>query len=785
MSFLRLFPMVTLLAAGALRADTDVAQSGPDPIRFDQTATTDNLVVLMAAGAQHNSGLTLYRSGSGNYPKHFWINNWNDNTNDYFKWHVSLANAGDYRVYAKLSSGVVAPLKLSVEGTAETLSFSTRNIGWDRLDAGVISLPVGASKLVLVRDSADTTNLSILSLELIRESDRAAYEQRVADFRSDTTWMSRSKYGLMFQMGPWGYPASGAKKSFEDFTADFDVPEFVAMVKGTGARYAIWSLTWWTYQVCAPLESVDTVLGNGSRTSSRDLIGEIATALKQENIRFMLYYHTGQDSHLGYNSSDWWQAQQFPAAEFTSRGTGDRSVFFNNWEKVVTEVGNRYGNKLDGWFFDDGLVYYPAPFERLGRAAKAGNPNRLISYNPWIAVRHTDFQDVWMGEGYHGESQTGSTPAGGNGVFTDGPLKGLLQHSMFVTEQDWGVHSQNQAITTAVTAAQSIAWVKKAAARGVPLSFDLMMWEDGTCAANSLAVLSALKTAIYGNIVVNGNFEDPVTNNYASYAPGSTALTAWQIASTPPDGVQVGKAGVLGTSNGSQTAQLTGGTKYTTGGKITQTITTVPGQDYQVSVDLASRQGNAITGDFSFGGQHHSLSASVKNYVTSSWEVTASATSTLLELTGTTGSATDQLLIDNVVVAPVPASYSLWKTSNFTAPGESADDSISGPAATPANDGVSNLMKYAFDLAPKSPAVGSRLLVPQPVSEAWALRYQRPSNRPDLTYRVEVSGDLSMWSDEVVSQSRLSIGNGVESWQGNYVGSEARNLFARLRVIQN
>jgi hypothetical protein len=441
--------------AAPCQADTVVPQAGPNPIVLDQTAVTDNLTVLMAAASEHNSGLKQLYSGAGVYPKHFWFTNWNDK--DYLKWTISAPAEADYHVYVKLSSGAAVPLRLSVEGRSTSLAFTTRTIGWDRLDAGVIRIPAGTSKLALLRNNTDSNNVSILSMELIRERDRAAYEKRVTAFRSDTSWLSHAKYGVMFQAGPWGYPQTGTEhKSLEQYANDFDVPRFVATVKSTGAQYVIWSMTWWTYQVCAPIQSVDQIVGNRSRTSSRDLIGEIATALKRENIRFMLYYHCGHDGHLGYNSTDWWQKQQFPAAEFTNRAVGDRSVFFNNWIKVVTEVGKRYGDKLDGWFFDDGLIYYPAPFERLGKAAKAGNPARLIAYNPWVAVRQTDFQDVWMGENYHGEPMFGS--AGKGGVFTDGPQKGLLQQCMFTVEQDWGVHAANQPINTKVTAAQAIEW---------------------------------------------------------------------------------------------------------------------------------------------------------------------------------------------------------------------------------------------------------------------------------------------------------------------------------------
>jgi hypothetical protein len=67
---------------------------------------------------------------------------------------------------------------------------------------------------------------------------------------------------------------------------------------------------------------------------------------------------------------------------------------------------------------------------------------------------------------------------------------------MFTVEQDWGVHAANQSINTKVTAAQAIAWARSASQRGVPLSFNLMMWEDQTCSPTSLDMLKALKAAV-------------------------------------------------------------------------------------------------------------------------------------------------------------------------------------------------------------------------------------------------------------------------------------------------
>jgi hypothetical protein len=653
--------MLTVVAAAVLvresRADTNVLQFAPNPVVFDQAATNDNLVVLMAAASEHNSGLTLLYSGPSVYPKHFWFNNWGHGTNDYMKWNVTLVTGSSYHVYAKLSAAANVPLQLSITGTGTVLNMTTRDIGWDKLDAGTITIPAGTNQLVLRRATTNTTDvISLISLELIRESDRSAYEQRVANFRADTTWLSQARYGLMTQFGAWGYPPSGPQASLEDFANGFDVPKFLNLVTNTGCRYVLWSLTWYTYQLLAPIQAVNSIVpGVTNITSQRDVIGELAGALHAAGVRFMLYYHSGHDGQWGYDTTPWWQAQQWPEPDFTDRGSGDRSRFFTNWVNVITEIGNRYGTNLDGWFFDDGMVYYPAPFERLGQAAKAGNPKRLVAYNPWIAASYTDFQEVWFGEGSHGEAQFGSAGAGGNGIFTDGPHKGILQHGMFTMEQDWGVYQPNQPITTQVSASQAIGWAQSASARGVPLSFDMMIWADETYSTDSLLALVRLKNAVYGgatNLVVNGDFESPVLASWAPYPAGSTNIPGWTVDATPSDGVQLGVAGLFANNNGSQNLQLTGGTTYSVGGGLSQTITTTPGETCTVSIDVASRQGGSAVGNFKFGGTNFALSANSKSFTTLTWQVAASGSNTVIDITGNPTSASQQLVIDNVFVVP-------------------------------------------------------------------------------------------------------------------------------------
>lgn len=95
----------------------------------------------------------------------------------------------------------------------------------------------------------------------------------------------------------------------------------------------------------------------------------------------------------------------------------------------------------------------------------------------------------------------------------------------------------------------------------------------------------------------------------------------------------------------------------------------------------------------------------------------------------------------------VANSYSAWKSRSFTS-AQQADGAVSGPAANPAGDGLSNLLKYACGLDPGSnqsalaPRVDTRSVAG---SDYLHITFRRQKNAPDLTCTVQVSNDLATW----------------------------------------
>jgi alpha-tubulin suppressor-like RCC1 family protein len=144
------------------------------------------------------------------------------------------------------------------------------------------------------------------------------------------------------------------------------------------------------------------------------------------------------------------------------------------------------------------------------------------------------------------------------------------------------------------------------------------------------------------------------------------------------------------------------------------------------------------------------------------------------------GSATSSPVM---VTALAATTVSDWNRTQFTS-AQLADPAISGPRASPAGDGVPNLLKYAFNvpvfgpnpMAPAPVGPSGLMLVPIPTEEG-ALRLAFQSIRTDLVYTVEASTDLANWSTEGV----MIETNGTAR-TATYLAPDPRAVFFRIRV---
>ena len=132
-----------------------------------------------------------------------------------------------------------------------------------------------------------------------------------------------------------------------------------------------------------------------------------------------------------------------------------------------------------------------------------------------------------------------------------------------------------------------------------------------------------------------------------------------------------------------------------------------------------------------------------------------------------------------------PANYATFETENFTR-AEQASTAISGALADPDADGLSNLQEYAFNLDPRTP---DRVGKPSGgVADGYLiLTYRQAKAAADVTFTVEVSGDLATWqsgpaSTTQVSAVDLDANTRQVTVRDNVPTGSAAQRFMRLKV---
>lgn len=139
----------------------------------------------------------------------------------------------------------------------------------------------------------------------------------------------------------------------------------------------------------------------------------------------------------------------------------------------------------------------------------------------------------------------------------------------------------------------------------------------------------------------------------------------------------------------------------------------------------------------------------------------------------------------NYLMAPVAEGFAGWQEDNFTAE-QLADPSISGPDATPAGDGVANLLKYALGFqAFENVTIGSMLETILDPEDRLVMSYIERTAIDDVEYIPEVSYDLVNWEAGTLEEILREPGaEGEENVTVRVTTGGSDRGFMRLRVEQ-
>ncbi|RPJ53430.1 MAG: hypothetical protein EHM23_30970 [Acidobacteria bacterium] len=215
--------------------------------------------------------------------------------------------------------------------------------------------------------------------------------------------MRQARWGVMTHyLADWQARTNNLEMSVEQWNKmvdAFDVERLADQLKAVGAGYHILTIGQNSGYYVAPNPTYDRLTGiKPSKCSRRDLVSDMANALARRGIRLIVYLPSGAPAgDRSAREALQWQNGMYPNREFQLK-----------WEQIVSDWSKRFGEKIAGWWFDGcywpNLMYRspdPPNFQSFAAAARAGNPNSAIAFNPGVVPRlisMTPHEDYTAGE---------------------------------------------------------------------------------------------------------------------------------------------------------------------------------------------------------------------------------------------------------------------------------------------------------------------------------------------------------------------------------------------------
>lgn len=194
-----------------------------------------------------------------------------------------------------------------------------------------------------------------------------------------TDWFKDAGYGLFCHWGSKSVNADGSKKDYYTAVKEFDVDAFANQVDEAGAKFVIFTIIHERHELAFPSAVMDSIC-MGHTSTQRDLYADMYTALHAKGIRMMFYWN----GHASEADKDWHDG---------SKWATDKAWFVQKQYELVEEIGNRYGDKLAGWWVDQcydddprlpervrnhGAIYN---FPTYAAKLRSGNSNRIVAFN--------------------------------------------------------------------------------------------------------------------------------------------------------------------------------------------------------------------------------------------------------------------------------------------------------------------------------------------------------------------------------------------------------------------
>jgi hypothetical protein len=302
-----------------------------------------------------------------------------------------------------------------------------------------------------------------------------------APMDSRTDWFQHAGYGVFvhyldgLQNNRDQIHSLGKQTSWDECVREFDTERFAQTMAEAGAGYVIFTIMQISRHLIAPNATYDRITGYqpGEACATRDLIADLYRSLSARHIPLMLYY-TG-DGPRG-------DAKAGPAFGWREPVTVD---FVTKWASVAQEYGERYGDKVAGYWVDGcypWIGYDEAKLAILAKGLRAGNPNRIIAFNRGVdpkVLSYSAHEDFTCGE---------------QNRFFDMPVERFLNgeqwHLLSYLGDGWA-HPGSQ-----YTKADLAEYVFDVHQRGGVVSIDALLYRDGSLDRSQVEMLKAVRAEL-------------------------------------------------------------------------------------------------------------------------------------------------------------------------------------------------------------------------------------------------------------------------------------------------
>jgi alpha-L-fucosidase len=288
-------------------------------------------------------------------------------------------------------------------------------------------------------------------------------------------------------LADWRARVDGKSMSSEIWNTmidQFDVEGLVKQFASVGAGYYIITIGQNSGYYLSPNATYDRFVGiQPSKCSKRDLVLDLARALSKRNIKLVVYLPSGAPAgdSLARTALDW------------QNGAYRNREFQLKWEEVIREWSLRWGKAIAGWWFDG--CYWPntmyrtmeSPnFASFAAAARAGNPESIIAFNPGVVYRLlsvTQYEDYTAGEIDQPDRISIRRASRGR-------IDGAQLHVLCYLGETWGMGAPRFSVD------QITGWSNQVAKEGGVITWDVPIQRSGLLAQAFLDQLAAVGKAM-------------------------------------------------------------------------------------------------------------------------------------------------------------------------------------------------------------------------------------------------------------------------------------------------